>query len=116
MSLAKQKAHIREQLMTNDRWILVALITVYEYQTASEQQSRSTNQHNGVGFTGADAKTLCGIAQHILRRTTLQQIRRTPDIKLSDVMDKDWAIDAVRKRMPKYANQLAKLARDKETK
>jgi len=42
-----------------------ALWSLYERQTADEQASNTTREHNGVGFNGRDAEFLSGIAKRL---------------------------------------------------
>lgn len=107
------KEYIRQQMTDDPRWMLVGLITIYKHQTASEQQSRTTSESNGVGFNGPDSKTLSGIASFLLRRHSEQRIRADREATLEKYLDQPWAREAVLKRMPKYASQLAKLANQK---
>jgi hypothetical protein len=109
-SKAQRIADIKHKLQTNDRWLVVGLLTIYAHQTAHEQSARNTEESNGVGFNGPDGATLTSTCQFILRRTSLAAVRTNPNFKLEDVLDKAWAIENVRKRMPKYASQLERLA------
>ena len=77
---------IREQLTTNKAW----QVRVFENQTSDEQASEHTKYHNGVGFTGADAKILSSLAKFYKERRFLTE--------------KQMYI--VAKRIPKYARQI----------
>lgn len=102
--------YVREKLNTDDRWLLIGLITIYKHQTIDEQRTRTNGQSNGVGFTGPDANVLTSIAQYLLSRHTEQAIRLNFSARLEHYLDKPWAIETVRKRMPKYAGQLTRIA------
>ena len=91
------KEEIREQLMTNDQWLVRGVIAIFNFQTASEQSSDETNQNNGVGFNGSDAFILSKFAKFAKRTGFL-----TPKQKAIAL-----------KKMPKYAGQLAKIANKK---
>ena len=49
-----------------------ALVVLFELQTASEQDQNDTNEHNMVGFTGADGRGGCLAAKSFIGRKTLQ--------------------------------------------
>lgn len=64
---------IREQLKTNEQWAKRALVVIYERQTTDEQNTLSTNHHNNIGFTGADAYILTSLAQFYKRNKYLSE-------------------------------------------
>lgn len=103
---------VRHMLNTNDRWLLVGLITIYKYQTEQEKLNRTTLTNNNVGFNSADGARLSSLATWLLRQTSEEKLRRSPDVKVSDYFDQ-WAEDILRQRMPKYARQLTKIASSK---
>lgn len=107
------KESIREQMVNNPRWMLIGLITIYKHQTATERQSRHTSESNGVGFNGPDSKVLSLIAGYLLSKHSEASIRMDKNATIEKYLDKPWAREAVMKRMPKYAGQLAKLANEK---
>ena len=87
-------AEIKAKISSDDRWATRALLSIYENQTSEEQSSQSTIEDNGIGFNGTDAEFLSSIAQGVLRygQPTPRQMPH------------------VRKKMPKYANQLFAIA------
>ena len=87
-------AALKERLATDDRWALRALRLVYRNQTADEQASQQTIEHNGIGFTGPDAEILSSFAQQYQRRGTLSPRQ----------------MNLLRKKMPSYASQVARAA------
>ena len=91
------KEDIREQLASNNKWLVRGVIANFNFQTASEQSSDETNQNNGVGFNGSDAFIMSRFAKFAKKTGFL-----TP---------KQTAI--ARKKMLKYAGQLAKIANGK---
>lgn len=100
--------HIRNQIATNDRWALRALLAIHKYQTASEKASHSTIDHNGVGFNGADAEILTSFANVVVRRNVVEKMKR-PDFNATQVLtEKQIAI--LRRRMVKYARQLESIS------
>jgi capsule polysaccharide modification protein KpsS len=95
-----KKDEIKEKLMMGDvRWIERAVIAIFNKQTENEKEVESTNMRNNVGFTGADAKILTSFAKQLLKN------------KNRHLSDKQMAI--AKKRIVKYAGQLAKIANGK---
>jgi hypothetical protein len=87
-------ALIKERLILSDKWVIAGVLSIFEYQTASEQNSNSTSEDNGVGFNGVDAELLSSYAKWIKRTGTLT------------VGQMKYA----RKKMLKYSGQLAKIS------
>jgi hypothetical protein len=84
-----------------------ALVALFAYQTAGEQHSNATTQHNNVGFNGADARSGSLTAKSYLKHKTLQ----------------DWQVERWMKlgksgypRLCKYATQLDRIVKTKEAK
>lgn len=92
------KAEIIELLETNDRAVAKAVWRIHQYQTEAERAVQATTEHNGVGFNAFDAEILSSFAEQINRGRTLSQ--------------KQMAI--ARKKMRKYAGQLARIAAERE--
>jgi hypothetical protein len=90
-------AYIRKMLESNEKWVLRALVTIFRYQTAAEQNAEATLEHNGVGFTGADGEFLSSLAKQVKRG-------RTMSVK---------QMHCLFKKMPKYAGQLDCVAQSK---
>jgi hypothetical protein len=92
-------ASIKEKLKTDDRWLIRGLLAIYACQTASEQASGQTDEHNGIGFNGVDAYILTSFAEQAKagRRLSSKQIM------------------IARKKMLKYAGQLSRIAKSKES-
>ena len=55
-------------LETNDKAVARALVVLYNNQTADEQETNSTHQHNGRGFSGFDADIGTKMAKFYLER------------------------------------------------
>ena len=87
-------AALKERLATDDRWALRALSVVYRNQTADEQATQQTIEHNGIGFSGPDAEILSSFAQQYQRRGTLSPRQ----------------MNLLRRKMPSYASQVARMA------
>lgn len=63
-------------LTTNDRQRQIrvvgrALVALFNRQTEAEKQVNDTNEDNGVGFAGSDAKSGCLTAKYFLKYGTL---------------------------------------------
>jgi hypothetical protein len=64
---AYTEEHFRKMLATDERWVRRALIRLYERQTASEQASEQTHNHNLQGFQPCDARWFSRLAQYATR-------------------------------------------------
>ena len=91
------KDEIKENLVSSDKWLARGLLAIYDKQTVAEVNSYSTIENNSVGFDGLDAEILTSIAQQLRERGTMSYKQTT----------------LVRKKMTKYAGQLAKIANGK---
>jgi hypothetical protein len=91
------KESIRALLQTNDKAVCRGILAVYAYQTASEKIANHTEEDNGVGFNGVDGRILSDFAKGIKKygRLTEKQMYHA------------------RKKIMKYAGQLAKIANEK---
>lgn len=85
---------IKELVQTNDTVLYGALKKLYACQTADEQNSKETKEHNGVGFNGFDAEFLSSVAEFLLKRGFLTEKQKM----------------YTRKKLVKYNKQLTKLA------
>lgn len=88
------KELIQALLRDNPKALARGVVAIYKRQTASEQESGSTKEDNGMGFTGVDAFILSSFAVQILRGWKLSE--------------KQAAIAL--KKMPKYWKQLIEVA------
>lgn len=73
------------------------ILIVYREQTESEKNTGFTIEHNGYGFSGADAEVMSRIAEKIINHQPLTQ----------------WENETAYKRMPKYAGQIWKITKNK---
>ena len=59
----------------NDKYVVQvigrALVVLFKNQTRDEQAMNSTNKDNGIGFTGADAKSGSITAKYFIKHNTL---------------------------------------------
>ena len=86
----QKKNFLKNKLGNDPRWAKHALLKIFEFQTAEEQDSEHTYFHNGVGFTGADGEILTSFAKQLQRKGFLSP--------------KQMAL--VFKKMPKYWKQV----------
>lgn len=85
-------------LATKRPFVDAALTTLYAHQTADEQDSKQTSDHNGEGFNGTDAEFLSSLAEQVEKRRNWQAGARL------SVKQYEWA----HKKMQKYAAQLVR--------
>lgn len=105
-------AFIKEKLTTNDMWILKGLITIFDNQTADEQRQKTVKMDNGIGFTPADANFMCSIARGLIDRGIREAFELKQQLKVDIILSEKQAYN-LRKRIVKYAGQLAKEAEAK---
>ncbi len=94
-SFNNAKDIVREQLLTDDAWLVRGLIAIFNRQTADEQQAERTEIHNKMGFNSSDAEILTSFAKQWQQKEWLS--------------DKQMGI--IRRKLPKYSAQLARIAR-----
>jgi len=87
-------------LSKSDEQLVKALVKLYDFQTASEKHARDTKYFNGVGFNGTDGKFLSSCSTYYMRFGYLSKKQ----------------IYCIRKRLKKYAGQLANIANGTITK
>lgn len=100
------KAEIIQLLRTNDRAVARALVVLNERQTATEQVSESTINHNGEGFRPCNARMGTSMANFYLRNGYL-----TP----KQVAYWRMPIKTGQMRIEVYAGQLHQIAKAKES-
>jgi len=88
---------IRDMIVTNDEWAVRALLAIYGRQTAYEQSTDSTQDHNNVGFSSCDAEILSSFARQYQKNRWLSA--------------KQMCI--LRRKMVKYTRQLLEISRAK---
>ncbi len=108
-SLAKAAEMIKANIQTGPWvWPVRAMMAIYDRQTVLEQNAETTSEDNGVGFNGLDAGILSSFAKQVARWDGTPESQRRFPVPLSE---KQLAI--ARKKMAKYASQLARIARAK---
>lgn len=90
-------AEWKGQIAGNQNWALRAALRIFKYQTTEEADFGATLESNGVGFNGFDANFVTSVVKQHLegRRLTKKQS------------------DALRRIMPKYAEQLYRIVYEK---
>lgn len=91
------KDGIKALLTANDKAVERAVLAIYARQTASEQATDQTSEHNGIGFNGIDAELLSSFAKQLQQGRTLSAKQ----------------MEYARKKITKYAGQLAQIANEK---
>ena len=91
------KDEIKSKLATDNAWLIRGLLAIYAGQTQEEKTYGMTKEDNGIGFNALDAEILTAFALQYkqFRRLSPRQIELT------------------RKKLMKYAGQLAKIANGK---
>lgn len=92
------KDDIRAKLETNDKWLVRGLLAIYDNQTTEEQIVEGVVVDNGIGFNGVDGEILTKMAKWYKSKGFLSPKQ----------------IALVRRKMLKYAGQLAKIANEKQ--
>jgi len=96
---------IRDLLAKSDVFVERALCVLLARQTDTEVQAETVNQHNNMGFTSTDAKFLTSLAK---------QIQRNEYTNIAGKRLSYRQRACARKRLMKYARQLARYANTKE--
>lgn len=92
------KEKIKDLLLNNDKAVLKGIIVIYEFQTEDEKiMKTTTNTLNGVGFNRYDSEILSSFAEQILKNRKLSKKQ----------------MNIARKKIIKYASQLANFANNK---
>lgn len=104
---------IKDKLSTNDMWILKGLITIFDNQTADEQRQKTVRCDNGIGFTRGDADFMCSIAKGLIERGIREAFELRQRLSVDTILSQKQAF-LLRKRIVKYAGQLAKEAEAKQ--
>ncbi len=104
----KQAAQmVRENLAASDTWLIRGLLAIFKRQTSDEQTSEHTKYRNDIGFNGLDAPILSSFAKQARRWYDTPESQRKFRSPLSP---KQMAL--ARRKMAKYAGQLARIARE----
>ena len=91
------KEYIVEKMNSDFKWLKQAILAIYARQTEDEKDSETTNNDNGRGFTGTDARFGSSLAKQLLSGRTLS----------------DRQLVSARRMMKKYAGQLLRVVKEK---
>jgi len=94
------KDQIKTKLQNDDGWVIRGVMAIFKYQTYAEQKIEHTQDLNGVGFNGPDSFILTSFAKQLNHKKSKNRA-----LALSQ---KQMYI--ARKKIMKYAGQLAKIA------
>ena len=81
----------------DDAQAMRALVNLYHLQTEDEQETEQTSHQNGAGFNAIDAPFLSSLARYAIEHNRLSPKQ----------------MSHVRKKLPKYVNQLLAIANNK---
>jgi hypothetical protein len=95
---AEAKKIVREKLLTDNEWLVRGLICLFHRQTEDEKAIEGTKHRNTRGFNSADSNLLTGFAKQWLARNWFS----------------DNQMPILRRKMLKYAGQLARIVRGEE--
>ena len=103
-SLANARVMIQENMAQSDAWLIRGLLAIYDRQTAEEQNTESTRDDNGIGFSGVDGQILTSFAKQVLKH------KADPNPKFKSPLSPRQLV-ITRNKMRKYGMQLARIAR-----
>lgn len=106
------KDQIANLLATNNTAVYMALVTLYNRQTADERIVKDTKHQNGMGFNGRDAAFATDLAQQVIHWYANDTFgkRNTFNNPLSPNQ-----LQKARQLLGKYAGQLARIANERAT-
>lgn len=90
----ERKEKVRQLLISSDKAVLRGIVAIYKMQTAQEQNSDATLEHNNQGFCAFDASTMSLYAKTIIRYGGLTQSQ----------------LKIARPKILRYTRQLSELA------
>ncbi len=89
------KEEVAAKLESDDKWLVRGLLAIHARQTEEEKATETTKEQNGIGFNGVDANILTDLVNQYKRTNGYLSVRQ---------------IALIRKKMKKYAGQLARIA------
>ena len=106
---------VKQQIKTNDRWMLKGLLTIFERQTQDEQRASMVKEHNGVGFSRIDAEMMTSFANQLISKGGVRLLNCKEPIDASKIFSTKQ-LPLLRAKMVKYAGQLTRIAIEKQPK
>ena len=101
------KEMIANKIATDDRWLERGILAIFKFQTEHEKKVVGTCEFNGVGFNGVDGSFMTSIGLFIHK----SHYRYNKPI--GTILSPKQKYIA-RKKMAKYAGQLARIAKKNE--
>lgn len=95
---------VRSNLAESDKWLIRGLLAIYARQTHDEQSQQTTKHDNEVGFNGLDAPILSSFAVQVRKH------ENDPHPRFPNPLSPKQ-LRLARKKMLKYAGQLAGITR-----
>lgn len=89
---------LKDKLSSDANWAMKGCQRIFEYQTRDEQNTDSTRELNGVGFSGCDAEILSSFAKQI---------------NAGRFVGSQKQMKILFAKMPKYSKQLDVIAQSK---
>jgi len=93
-----RKCFLKMKLSTDRVWAYKSLLKILECQTLEEIQTETTNNRNGVGFTGVDAPLLTSFAKQLQTKGSLSSKQEV----------------YLFKKMPKYWEQILRISNESQ--
>lgn len=110
-SIRKAAEMIKHNFEVCDESLIRGLLLIYARQTADEQASETTKLDNGKGFTGVDAEILTSFAKQVERHIATPKDQR----RFATPLSPRGQMPILRRKMKKYATQLATVVRGTKT-
>jgi len=104
-----RREFITEKVMTDDRWLIKGLLTIFDHQTADEQRRDATEVHNGVGFGAFDVELMSSFSKQVIERGGRELVESKQQILATSLMSPKQ-VEICRRKMKKYCAQLARIA------
>lgn len=98
---------IKSNIEQSDKWLIRAVLAIFECQTNDEKNSESTKHNNSVGFNGVDANIMSSFAKQML--VWNRHVKAGTNRYDKPLSDKQLQI--ARRTMMKYAGQLARISK-----
>lgn len=101
------KDRVIESMENNQRFLELAILKIYSYQTADEQESDSTTESNGRGFNAFHAEFGSSLARWIEKGVKDYGKREGETLTVGQAK-------AARKMMKRYAGQILRAIEEKQ--
>jgi hypothetical protein len=102
------KEVVVSKLQTNQLWLEAGILAIFNRQTPDERDTEATHYDNAQGFNGCDARIGSYLAKWIISQRALRK-----DPKYLALSGKH--LEKAQKIMMKYAGQLVKVVKEKQS-